>query len=393
MPNHRLHNANEPPPGFAQARNARQKVRAAGLDPNYWYAVERADNIKSGQVAEVVFWRRSIALYRGEDGALHAIANRCAHRQLKLSIGKVSGCNLVCAYHGWAYDGSGRVVDIPHDLFGRRMPNFGVPSYPVKVRYGLVWIFPGDPSLAETRDIPDVPELEGPDRWACVPLSFTWKAHHSMIIDNVSDFTHAHLHRKYRPFDGATLTHSKSVADSVHLSYDTKVGRGPVSRLFVDHEHIDTNRMELCYQYPYQWSNTDNQIKHWLFVLPIDERTTRVFFLFYFKALKLPLLPLTIPRFAMDLALRISNCLLIGPLLDQDRMAVEAEQEGYETHWDAPPVELNPVVRAFQEVTIRKWQGYLNTQPSDRTDESRDVTEPRSSEPRCEPAGGRAGHE
>jgi len=180
-----------------------------------------------------------------------------------------------------------------------------------------------------------------------------------MVIDNVSDFTHAHLHRRYRPFDGATLTRCETVGDDVHVAYDTRVGRGRISGLFVDHDRLDTNRMELCYQYPYQRSNTDDEIKHWLFVLPMDERTTRAFFLFYFKSLKIPMLPIRIPRFAMVPVLKIANRTLIGPLLSEDRVAVEAEQEGYEKHWDAPPIEVNPVVRAFQKVTVRKWREHL----------------------------------
>jgi len=47
--------ATTPPPSFAEGRNMRQKVRATGLDPNYWYAVEFADRIQPGQVLEVVF--------------------------------------------------------------------------------------------------------------------------------------------------------------------------------------------------------------------------------------------------------------------------------------------------------------------------------------------------
>ena len=176
------------------------------------------------------------------------------------------------------------------------MPEFRVASFPVRVRYGLVWLFPGDPALAAGRTIPDIPELEGPGRWACRPLSFTWTAHHSMIIDNVSDFTHAHLHRKYRPFGDARLLRCETVGDSVHVAYDTEVGRGRISGLFVDHRRINTNHMELCYQYPYQWSNTDDAIKHWLFVLPIDEHRTRMFFLFYFKSFKIPFTGMPIPR-------------------------------------------------------------------------------------------------
>ena len=349
-----------PPPGFADARNLRQRARAAGLDPNYWYAVERDKNVRPGEVREIVFWKLSVALFRGEDGRLRAIRNRCAHRQLKLSLGEVQGCNLVCAYHGWTYDGDGRVVAVPHDLFGRSKVSLAIASYPIKVRYGLIWIFPGDPVLAEERCIPDIPELEGPHAWPHIVIDNAWRAHHSIIIDNVSDFTHAHLHRKYEPFSDAKLLGHETVDDSVRLSYDAKVGRGRFTGKFVDHRRLDTNHMDLCYDYPYQWSNTDDEIKHWLFVLPIDERTSRSFFIFYFKSLKVPFLPVPLKGRALQIVLDISKRLSVGPLLDQDGFVVEAEQEGYEMHWDVPPVELNPVVKAFQELTVRKWQTYID---------------------------------
>jgi hypothetical protein len=347
------------PPTFAEARNRRQKARSAGLHPDYWYAVEYAKSLKPGHAIDVQFWNRSIALFRDDAGALHAIENRCAHRQVKLSLGTVEGQCLVCPYHGWTYNGEGRVTAIPHELFGRPMPRFKVPSYPVRERYGLIWIFPGDPDLAEQRSIPEIPELEGSDRWACVPIDFTWRAHYSMIIDNVSDFTHAYLHRRYRPFVDAKLTYYQTLGDTVQLSYDTKVGQGRISGLFVDRKRVDTNHMDLGFQYPYQYSNTGDRIKHWCFVLPIDERTTRVFFLFYFEALKIPFTPFRIPRWLMSAVLRVANRLLIGPLLEEDGFAVEAEQEAYEQHWDAPLAELNPVVGHFQELIVRRWEDHL----------------------------------
>jgi phenylpropionate dioxygenase-like ring-hydroxylating dioxygenase large terminal subunit len=96
-----------PSPSFAEARSPDQKVRAAGLHPDYWYAVEYDDRVRRGQVVEVRFWGRSIALYRGADGRLRALENRCAHRQLPLSLGNVTGCALTCAYHGWSYGTTG----------------------------------------------------------------------------------------------------------------------------------------------------------------------------------------------------------------------------------------------------------------------------------------------
>jgi phenylpropionate dioxygenase-like ring-hydroxylating dioxygenase large terminal subunit len=239
------------------------------------------------------------------------------------------------------------------------MPSVRIASYPVRTRYGLVWIFPGDPSLAETRRIPDIPELEGADRWACVPLDFVWRAHHSMIIDNVSDFSHAWLHRKYRPFAGARLTRLEADDDRVSLAYHTQVGMGPISGLFVDRRRVDTQAIDLCYEYPYQWSNTGGKIKHWCFPLPLDERTTRVFFLFYFESLRIPLTPVRIPQALMSLVLRLSNRWLIAPLLAQDGFAVEAEQRGWEAHADQPVPDLNPAVAAFHQLTVRKWEEHL----------------------------------
>ena len=351
-----------PPPDFETAGNLRQKVRAAGLDPNYWYPVEIDWNLRKGAAIEVVFWKRSIALFRGEDGTVRAIENRCAHRQLKLSEGEVQGCNLVCLYHGWTYDGSGKVVQIPHDLFGREMPNLRVPSYPVQVRYGLIWIFPGEPALADQRPIPEIPELDGPHPWPCEPLAFAWRAHHSMIIDNVSDFTHQHLHRRYQPFRNARLLGFETTEDEVVLNSAAEIGRGRLSQRFVDRKRVNADHITLGKRYPHQWSNTGDAIKHWLFVLPIDERNSRAFFLFCFKSLKIPFLPVTIPDRLMRIVLRLANRWLIKPLLRQDGQAVEAEQEGYERHWDAQLAELNPVVRAFQTLTVRKWQAYCDRQ-------------------------------
>jgi len=358
-------------PGFLEATNRRQKVRAAGLDPNHWYPVEHDSAIAKGRVVEVVFWRESVAVFRDDEGRLHAVENRCAHRQLKLSKGMVQKDKLVCAYHGWQFNGCGELAAVPHETFGKKTPACKLETYPLRVRYGLVWLFFGDASRADATPMPEIPELEGPKAWECVPVDFVWNAHHSMIIDNVSDFTHEFLHRKYKPFTDARLTRLETVGDSVHVEYDTKVGGGKISGLFVDRARVDTNSMKLCYEYPYQWSDTDGKIKHWCFVLPIDERTTRTFFLFYFDSFIVPFTKVKIPRRMMRPFLRLSNRLLVQPLLSEDGVAVEAEQEGYEAHWDAPVAEMNPAVNAFQALTVRKWDEHLARERAKREEKER----------------------
>lgn len=348
-----------PPPSFEQAKNKRQKVRAAGLDPNYWYPVEHSAKLKTGAVQDVVFWRRSVALYRGEDGVVRAVENRCAHRQLKLSTGQVHGCNVVCPYHGWEYAGDGKLCKVPHELFGKPLPNIKLRHYPTRERYGLVWVFFGDPARSDSVPMPEIPELEGTKPWAKLLVDFTWKAHHSMIIDNVSDFTHAYLHRRFRPFTDSTLTDLSVEGDKVFVKYDTKVADGPLMRPFVDRKRVNVSEITLCYQYPYQWSDTDGKIKDWCFCLPIDEQTTRAFFLFYFDSFKLPLTPLRMPRQVMEPVLSIAKRVVFSPLLQEDGVACEAEQIGYNEHWNAPIAELNPAVHEFQALTIRKWEAYL----------------------------------
>src|SRR5262249_18404084 len=104
---------------------------------------------------------------------------------------------------------------------------------------------------------------------------------------------------------------------------------------------------------------TNGTIKNWSFLVPVDERTTRVFFLIYFQPPKVPLLSVRIPHRLMTGFLRLVNRLAIRPVFAQDGDAVETEQRGYEAHFDEPEIEINPVVSLFQELTIRKWEEHL----------------------------------
>jgi phenylpropionate dioxygenase-like ring-hydroxylating dioxygenase large terminal subunit len=355
-------------PSFTEARNLRQRARVSGMDPNYWYAALLSSELPRGAVKEVVFWHRSFALFRGADGALRCLENRCAHRNLKLSLGSVDGCKLRCAYHGWAYDGTGCLVDMPHNDFGKKL-KVSLESLPVDERYGMIFIFPGDESLARTRPIPHIPEIEGQSAWAHDVIDFLWQGHHSMILDNVSDFTHGYLHRKFRPFEGDTLLQLDEEEDRVLLQYDSKIAAAKIMDLVIDRKaHSGTSHWS-CYQYPYQWSNTEDFVKHWLFLLPIDERTTRVFFLFYYRDFKVPFLPVSVPQRLMLPLIRLGHKFLVRPLFDEDGWAVQKEQEAFDRHWDAPLAEVNPQVMAYQRLTVRKWQAYLD---------SRGLVQPRS---------------
>lgn len=359
-------NAPSPPPTFEHAKNRRQKARAAGLDPNYWYAVEESSCLKRGQSMETKFLGRSIAVFRGTDGRVRAVENRCAHRHIKLTEGKVVDCQLVCPYHGWSYDGDGKAT-IPHDLFGHKEPNIKIQSVPVKERYGLVFVFPGDPERAKERDIPLIPELEGAKPWPHAFVKFDCPGHHSMLLDNVSDFTHGFLHRKYQPFSGTDLLRCEEIGDRVELEYKSRIAAGRLQNMFINRAESDCDHMLACYDYPYHWSNTDDRIKHFLFTLPIDENKNRHIFIFYVRhdTIKLPLIGPRLPHWFVSKMMKAQRYMTLQPLLGQDVWVIEREQDGWERHWDRPSPELSPVVKAFQDLTIRKWEEYLATRQPD----------------------------
>src|SRR6201999_1908293 len=117
--------------------------------PDQWYAVAWSDELLASKTLGRRFAGEPIVLYRGTSGRVFALEDRCAHRQVPLHLGVVMGDELKCHYHGWAYDCSGKCVDVPY-LGKDRLPN-GVKSYPCREIDGLIFIFPGNPALAEGR--------------------------------------------------------------------------------------------------------------------------------------------------------------------------------------------------------------------------------------------------
>lgn len=346
----------------AEARQRRlpraQEVRRVGPSGNYWYAAELSKNLKVGAIVEVKFWGQSIALFRGVDGKARAVENRCAHRQLELTRGVVQRNHIVCQYHGWSYDGCGSCVAIDHELGKnrKRLPKISIGAFPVRERYGLLWIFPGDPDLADQVPLPEIPELSAEKPWPVVPIDITIGSHFSMIVENVCDFNHAFLHRRKQPFTQPVLNRHFREDETIHVLYDTSFHNSPLARLFAEKKDLD--QIHLWYQYPYQGSDIGGKYLHWLFMLPQDERTTRCFFLFLFGPIHIPGTSLAIPDKVKLPFLRLANRLYIEPLLAEDQWALESEQRGFDQHHDQPFYELNPIVPEFQALTIERYHTY-----------------------------------
>ena len=168
------------------------RIREVGINPNYWYPVSWANRLKPGKIIPVMVWHQAIAVYRDTSGELHALEDACPHKGVALHKGEIQGCHLLCPYHGWEFNGSGDCVKIPYFPPDQKLPPAKARSYPVREKYDLIWIFPGDPNLADGTQLPDIPEYDDPD-WLAVPIPAHFQAHFSTCNENTMDVFHLSL--------------------------------------------------------------------------------------------------------------------------------------------------------------------------------------------------------
>jgi vanillate O-demethylase monooxygenase subunit len=152
---------------------------------NAWYVAATPEEIADKPLGRKICGER-IVFYRGEDNKVQAVEDFCPHRGSPLSLGFVRDGNLVCGYHGLVMGGDGKCVSMP----GQRTRGFpGIRSFPVHERYGFVWVWTGDPKLADPAKIHHLEWAESPD-WVHGGGLFHIKCDYRLMIDNLMDLTH-----------------------------------------------------------------------------------------------------------------------------------------------------------------------------------------------------------
>ena len=93
-----------------------------------------------------------------------------------------------------AYDRTGKCVDVPY-LGKERLPN-GVKSYPAREVDGLIFVFPGDPALAESRMPTDARAPSQRKDYKTRRLNREVACHYTFMHENLFDMNHQFMHRK-----------------------------------------------------------------------------------------------------------------------------------------------------------------------------------------------------
>jgi phenylpropionate dioxygenase-like ring-hydroxylating dioxygenase large terminal subunit len=181
---------------------------------NGWYVAAWSHEIGAAPFARTLLGE-PVVFFRRADGTVAALADRCPHRFVPLSRGKIDGDILVCGYHGLRFGSDGACYD----------PRVADPlkaaaklrTYPVAERHGAVWIWMGE-ARAEPDAIPDF-AFQAEHRVHKFFGLTHMEANYALEIDNLLDLSHldylhpgglsnGHLHDgTYKAWQDGTTVH------------------------------------------------------------------------------------------------------------------------------------------------------------------------------------------
>ncbi len=119
----------------------------------FWCIAAESRLVRPGRLTAAATANQAIVLVCNRSGAVPALENRCSHRGVPLSSGRLDGESIQCPYHGWRFSTSGACLEAPVLAAGAAPKSACVRSYPVQEQDGRVWIYMGN----ERCPIPAVP--------------------------------------------------------------------------------------------------------------------------------------------------------------------------------------------------------------------------------------------
>ncbi|MEX1035204.1 MAG: Rieske 2Fe-2S domain-containing protein [Sneathiella sp.] len=130
----------------------------------YWIPFLPSGDLEvDGQPQRIRLLGEDLVAFRGSDGLVGLVDHACPHRGAPMVLGRNEDCGLRCVYHGWKFDISGTILDMPAEPEGSRFKEkIKIKAYPCQERNGVIWTYMG----ADAAVAPPLPNLE----WNLVPV-------------------------------------------------------------------------------------------------------------------------------------------------------------------------------------------------------------------------------
>jgi phenylpropionate dioxygenase-like ring-hydroxylating dioxygenase large terminal subunit len=155
---------------------------------NNWYIACLSDELKVSAIQRTIY-DTFIALFRDSKGNACAVLDKCLHRHALLSKGDVVGDEIMCPYHGWKFNGSGEVTDIPSEgpykISGKRCQQ----AFKTLERDGVIWIWMGEAGQEKTEKLWNFPNYERPN-WVHYFMITDFNNEVTNLAENFMDVPH-----------------------------------------------------------------------------------------------------------------------------------------------------------------------------------------------------------
>ncbi len=151
-----------------------------------WYCAGWAHDLGRDMVSRTML-EIPVLLFRKEDGTPVATKDECPHRFAPLSMGRIQGDRVICGYHGLSFSADGGCDDPRYPEKGRKGP--ALRTFPIVERHNILWIWMGEPAVADPACIPDFGFLQKDE----LPKFFGYthvNANYQLEADNLLDLSH-----------------------------------------------------------------------------------------------------------------------------------------------------------------------------------------------------------
>jgi phenylpropionate dioxygenase-like ring-hydroxylating dioxygenase large terminal subunit len=282
---------------------------------DHWYPVCRSRDLRDRPVAAKLFSTPIVVFRSRGAGGPAALLDRCPHRNVPLSLGRVRGAGLQCAYHGWEFDAQGQCCAVPGLVGEVRSRERGVASFAARESQGFVWVYGRENTTPAVE--PFVFPHVGERGYTSATDALDVRASLHAVAENALDVPHtAFLHgglfrNESRPRREVEVIVRRS-ADRVEAEY---VGEsrppGIVAKLLAPRggEVIHTDRFILPSIAQVEYRLGDSHLCISAALSPREDYATRLFVMFTFRlpfpgALVKPILrPFALRVFGQDAAM------------------------------------------------------------------------------------------
>jgi|TARA_B100001939_G_scaffold345453_1_gene362039 phenylpropionate dioxygenase-like ring-hydroxylating dioxygenase large terminal subunit len=250
------------------------------LIQNHWYPVCPSERLKSDKPVSAQIGKYALVAFRDRVGKPVVMLDRCPHRGVPLSLGRVHDGKIACRYHGWQIAADGALVGVPAHP-DEAVPNCSVPTFEAVESSHYLWAWISDTGVRPSYQ----PALRGIQHGEWHQYTCVWQVNIIAAVENNLDASHVPFsHADTYPLRGDG---TDEVPDMVfndlrcEVDHQSVVVWGPGRKQRPPPDFETTASMGMRFELPfrnYVWAagRTARAIYNWV---PLDNESCRLEFM------------------------------------------------------------------------------------------------------------------